>query len=136
MIQESLQEFMGKVRIANKYIAYYEDKEKGLCYPLKLEHLLCRIDYLELTKEELAKAQFEQKVDMGEYKMYDCTRVAPKYEITKIEADKYKLTNKKVKATHLWNLSNQIGVHTTYESFTEAYKAFEEINNKVSAYYD
>ena len=105
MIQESLQEFMGKVRIANKYIAYYEDKEKGLCYPLKLEHLLCRIDYLELTKEELAKAQFEQKVDMGEYKMYDCTRVAPKYEITKIEADKYKLTNKKVKATHLWNLS-------------------------------
>ena len=135
MIEESLKEFMGKVRIANKYIAYYEDKEKGLCYPLKLEHLLCRIDYLELTKEELARAQFEQKVDKGEYKMYDCERLVPKYEITKIEADKYTITSKKVKATHIWNVSNQIGVHTTFDSFTEAYKLFEEINNKVSEYY-
>ena len=73
---------------------------------------------------------------MGDYKMYDCQRPVPKYEITKIEADKYTLTNKKIKATHLWNVSNQIGVHTTFESFTEAYKLFDEINNKVSAYYE
>lgn len=136
MIEESVKEFTDKVKIANKYLAFYEDKEKGLCYPLKLEHLLCRIDYLELTKEELTKAQFEQKVDKGKYEMFDCERIVPKYEITKIEADKYVLTTKKVKGTHLWNVSNQVGVHTTFTSFEEAYKVYEEINNKVSAYYE
>lgn len=136
MIEESLQEFIDKVRIENKYLAFYEDKEKGLCYPLKVEHLLCRIDYLELTKEELARAQFEQKVDKGEYKMYECKRLAPKYEATKIEADKYVLTDKKVMATHLWNVSNQVGIHTTFESFDEAYKLYEEINSKITPYYN
>lgn len=63
--------------------------------------------------------------------MYDCTKIVPKYSITKIEADKFTLTDKKVKATHIWNVSNQAGIHTTFENKEEAFKLCEEINNKV-----
>lgn len=131
MIEQSLEEFMNDVDITCKEVAIYKNKEKGLIYPLSVAHLLCRVDYLELTKEELEKAQFEQKVDKGKYKMYDCTKIVPKYSITKIEADKFTLTDKKVKATHIWNVSNQAGIHTTFEDEEEAFKLCEEINNKV-----
>ena len=131
MIEENLQEFMNNVEIKCKEVAIYKNQEKGLSYPLSLAHLLCRVDYLELTKEELQKAQFEQKVDKGEYEMFDCNRVVPKYEITKNDADKFTLTNKKVKATHLWNVSNQTGIHTTFTNKEEAFKLCEEINNKI-----
>lgn len=131
MIEEKLEEFMQKVEIKGKEVAIYKNEEKGLCYPLGLAHLLCRVDYLELTKEELQKAQFEQKVDNGEYEMFDCDRKCSKYEITKIEADKFTITTKKVKATHLWNVSNQAGIHTTFTNKEEAFKLCNEINGKV-----
>ena len=131
MIEESLKEFMENVDIKNKHVAIYSNKEKGLSYPLTLSHLLCRVDYLELTKEELAKAKFEQKVDNKDYEMFKCQKVVPKYEITKIEADKNKLTNKEVQATHIWNVSNQVGIHTTFEDKEEAFKLCEEINNSI-----
>lgn len=131
MIEESLEEFMKKVIIKNKSVAIYTNREKGLSYPMGLNHLLCRVDYLELTKDELKKAQFEQKVDNGEYEMFDCEKIVPKYEITKIEADKFTLTTKKIKATHLWNVSNQLGIHKTFTNKAEAFKLCEEINNKV-----
>lgn len=131
MINENLNEFMNKVDIKNKSVAIYTNKEKGLIYPLSNATLLTRVDYLELTKEELEKAKFENKVDKNDYKMYDCEKLVPKYEITKIEADKYTITTKKVKATHIWNVSNQMGIHTTFENQDEAFKLCEEINNKV-----
>lgn len=131
MIEENLEEFMKNVDIKNKNVAIYSNKEKGIMYPLGLTHLLCRVDYLELTKDEVKKAQFEQKIDSKDYKMYDCEKLVPKYEITKIEADKYTITTKKVKATHIWNVTNQAGIHTTFESQEEAFKLCEEINKKV-----
>ena len=131
MIDESLKEFMNKVDIKNKTIAIYTNKEKGLVYPLSVATLLTRVDYLELTKEELEKAKFERKVDKKDYKMYDCEKLVPKYEITKIEADKFVITSKKVKATHIWNVSNQAGIHQTFENQEDAFKLCEEINNKV-----
>lgn len=134
MKDESLQEFMKHVSIKNKNVAIYENKEKGLCYPLSLTHLLCRVDYLELTKEELTKAKFEQKVDDKDYQMYDCERIVPKYEITKIEADKYTLTTKKVKATHIWNVTNQVGIHTTFDNVDEAFEYCESVNNETINY--
>ena len=63
--------------------------------------------------------------------MYDCTRVVPKYEITKLEADKFTLTDKKIKATHIYNVSNQLGIHTTLEDKDEAFSLCEEINELV-----
>ena len=131
MIEQSLEEFMKDVTIHCKEVALYKNEEKGLIYPLSVAHLLTRVDYLELTKEEVEKAKFEQKIDKKDYKMYDCTKIVPKYSITKIEADKFTLTDKKVKATHIWNVSNQAGIHTTFENKEEAFKLCEEINNKV-----
>lgn len=131
MIDENLKEFMNKVDIKNKTIAIYTNKDKGLVYPLSVATLLTRVDYLELTKEELEKAKFERKIDKNDYKMYDCEKLVPKYEITKIEADKFVITSKKVKATHIWNVSNQAGIHQTFENQEDAFKLCEEINNKV-----
>lgn len=131
MIDENLEEFMKNVDIKNKNVAIYSNKEKGIMYPLGLTHLLCRVDYLELGKEELKKAKFEQKIEDKEYKMYDCEKLVSKYEITKVEADKYTITTKKVKATHIWNVTNQAGIHTTFENQEDAFKLCEEINKKV-----
>jgi hypothetical protein len=134
MIDENIKEFMNNIEIKTKQIAIYSNKEKGLVYPLSLATLLTRVDYLELTKQELDKALFENKVDKGDYKMYDCERLVPKYEITKIEADKYVITSKKIKATHIWNVSNQAGIHQSFESQDEAFTLCEEINNKILEY--
>lgn len=135
MKDENLQEFMSKVKIHNKEIAIYTNEEKGVQYPLGLASLLTRVDYLELTKGEIEKAKFEQQIDKKEYKMYDCTKIVSKYEITKIEADRFVLTDKKVKATHIWNVSNQLGIHTTLEDKEEAFKLCNEINKKVLEVY-
>lgn len=135
MKDENLQEFMSKIKIHNKEIAVYTNEEKGIQYPLGVASLLARVDYLELTKGEIEKAKFEQQIDKKEYKMYDCTRVVSKYEITKVEADRFVLTDKKVKATHIWNVSNQLGIHTTLENKEEAFKLCNEINKKVLEVY-
>lgn len=135
MIEESLKDYMEKVEIVNKDISIYKNEEKGLMYPLGTASLLARVDYLELTKEELEKAKFEQQIDKKDYAMYDCEKVVPKYEITKIEADKFTLTTKKVKATHIYNVKNQLGIHTTLEDKEEAFKLCEEINSKVVGVY-
>ena len=135
MKDENLQEFMSKIKIHNKEIAVYTNEEKGIQYPLGVASLLARVDYLELTKGEIEKAKFEQQIDKKEYKMYDCTRVVSKYEITKVEADRFVLTDKKVKATHIWNVSNQLGIHTTLEDKEEAFKLCDEINKKVLEVY-
>ena len=87
MKDERLKEFMENVDIKCKEVAIYTNKEKGLCYPLTLGHLLCRIDYLELGKEELIKAKFEQKIEDKDYKMYDCEKLVPKSDITKRKED-------------------------------------------------
>ena len=135
MKDENLQEFMSKVKIHNKDIAVYTNEEKGVQYPLGVASLLARVDYLELTKGEIEKAKFEQQIDKKEYKLYDCTRVESKYEITKVEADRFVLTDKKVKATHIWNESNQLGIHTTLEDKEEAFKLCNEINEKVIKFF-
>ena len=131
MKKESLQEFMEKITIVCKELSEYKNEETGLLYPLSTATLLTRVDYLELTKEELDKAKFEEKVQKKEYKMYDCERIVPKYEITKIDADKYTLTTKKVKATHIYNVSNQVGIISSFEDKDEAFKLCNEINEKV-----
>ena len=131
MIEQNLNEFMECIDIKSKEVSIYKNEEKGLMYPVGTTSLLCRVDYLELADKELEKYKFEQKIDNKEYKMYDCERIVPKYEITKIEADKYTLTTKKIKATHIYNVSNNLGIHTTLEDKDEAFKLCEEINNKI-----
>ena len=131
MIEENLNEYMSKVIIVSKDISEYSDKEKGLVYPLGTASLLARVDYLELTKEELNKAIFEQKIEKKDYKMYDCVRVVPKNTVTKKDSDKFILVDKHIRATHIWNVSNQLGIHSTFENKEEAIKLCNEINNKI-----
>lgn len=131
MIDESLKDFMDKVEIKNKNIAIYKNEEKGLIYPLSVATLLTRVDYLELTKQELEKALFEGKIDKKEYKMYDCERLVPKNTVTRDKKDQYTITTSQVKATHIYNVSNQAGIHTTFENKEEAFKLCEEINNQI-----
>ena len=135
MKNENLLEFMNKVDIKCKEIAIYINTKKGLSYPLSLAHLLCRVDYLELGKEELAKAKFEEKIENRDYQMYDCEKLVPKSDITKNKEDAFTWTKKTYKGTHIWNVSNQVGIHTTFENQEEAFKLCEEINNKIIEYF-
>ena len=133
MIEENLQEFMDKVRIVNKDIVVYENQDKGLLYNMNLTHLLCRVDYLELEKDKLKEEIFKQKIDNKEYKMYDIEKKVPKSEVTKDKEDLFTITTKKVKATKIYNVSNAIGIHTTFEDVEEAFKLAISINEKVYA---
>lgn len=133
MIEENLQEFMDKVRIVNKDIVVYENQDKGLLYNMNLTHLLCRVDYLELEKDKLKEEIFKQKIDNKEYKMYDIEKKVPKSEVTKDKEDLFTITTKKVKATKIYNVSNAIGIHTTFENAEEAFKLAISINEKVYA---
>lgn len=130
MINEKLTDYMKKI-ILYKDICMYKDEEKGIIYPLTPQHLLCRIDYLELDKGELQKYKFEQKIDNKEYKMYDCIKPVPKYQLTKVEADKFVITDMKYKGTHIWNVSNQAGIHETFENKEDAIKLCDEINSRL-----
>ena len=133
MIEENLQEFMDKVRIVNKDIVVYENQDRGLLYNMNLTHLLCRVDYLELEKDKLKEEIFKQKIDNKEYKMYDIEKKVPKSEVTKDKEDLFTITTKKVKATKIYNVSNAIGIHTTFENAEEAFKLAISINEKVYA---
>lgn len=131
MIEERLDKYMEKVSIKNKDISEYRDEEKGLIYPLSTATLLVRVDYLELTKEELEKAKFEQKIEKKDYKMYDCERLVPKSVVTKRKEDQYTITTSKIKATHIYNVKNQAGIHSTFEDKEEAIKLCDSINKKI-----
>lgn len=137
MITENIKEFMEHIKFDTKEVAYYTNEEKGLIYPLSIASLLPRVDYLELEKGNpnmagaLEKAIFEKKIDNKDYKIVDIDKTVSKYEITKREADKVVLTTKKVKGACIYNVSNQLGIHTTLEDKEEAFKLCEDIRKVV-----
>lgn len=129
MITETLTEYMKKIELGK--VCFYKDEEKGIIYPLTPQHLLPRVEYMELDKNEVAKAIFEQKIDKKDYKMYDCTKPTSKYNLTKNKEDMYTITEMKYKGTHIWNVSNQAGIHETFENKEDAIKLCNEINSKI-----
>lgn len=131
MIDEDLRDFMDKVEIIKDNIGLYTNKERGLIYPLSVASLLCRVDYLELSKEELNSAKFKKEIDDKDYTMYDLEKMVSKSEITKKQEDFYTLTKKTFKGCKIWNVSNQLKIHNTFEDKEEAIKLCEEINKKV-----
>jgi hypothetical protein len=130
MINETLTEYMKKIELG-KDMCFYKDEDKGIIYPLTPQHLLTRIDYLELDKGELEKYKFDQKIDKKEYKMYDCTKPVSKYNLTKRKEDMYVITDMKFKGTHIWNVSNQAGIHETFENKEDAIKLCNKINSQI-----
>lgn len=133
MKDETLQDFMNKLEI-NEKVAIYKNEKSGLMYPITLAHLLTRVDYLELDEKEIKVSKFKNIIEDKEYKMYDCEKLVPKSEITKKEEDYYTMTKKTYKGAKVWNVSNQLGIHTTYENQEDAFKLCEEINKKVLGY--
>ena len=133
MKDEQLQDFMNKLEV-NEKVAIYKNEQEGLMYPITLAHLLCRVDYLELDEKELKVSKFKNIIEDKDYKMQDCEKLIPKSEITKKEEDTFTLTKKSYKGAKVWNVSNQLGIHTTYENQEDAFKLCEEINKKVLDY--
>ena len=121
MINETLTEFMKKIEFNNE-ICFYKNKEKGIIYPLTPQHLLVRVEYLELDKNEVAKMIYEQKIDKKEYEMYTCVKPVPKIKISGNKNDINKLTDMEYKGTHIWNVVNQAGIHETFEDKDSAIK--------------
>ena len=130
MITETLTEYMKKIELG-KNICFYKDKEKGIQYPLTPQHLLARVDYLELDKGELEKYKFDQKIDKKDYTMHDCVKQVPKYNLTKNKEDMYVITDMKFKGTHIWNVSNQVSIHETFENKEDANKLCNSINEQI-----
>lgn len=130
----NLEEFMEKVKILGKEFTMYEDKKKGLIFPLNTVHLLTRVDYLELTKEEYQTAKFQKKIDDLDYTIETVKRVAPKSEVTKKDDDKFTLVDKEVAVRKIWNVSNTAGAFKSFTNKEEAIEMSEEINNKILSY--
>lgn len=132
MKQESLSEFTKRVNIINKEIAEYYNEETGSKFMIPSSYLWTRVDYLELTNEELKKAIFNQEVDkIDGLKYIETTRPAPKYESTKREEDKYTIIDAKVKANQLWLVSNGLKYKETFNNKEDAIKLADEINNSL-----
>lgn len=131
MIEERLEDFNKNVFIKNDKISEYVNRNKGLRYCLNTAQLLCRVDKLELDTKELEVAKFKQQIENKDYKVVDIIKLVPKNEITKIDADKFTITEKKTKGSIIYNVSNQLGIHNSYESLDEAFEACEEFNEEL-----
>jgi len=132
MTNENIIEFMDKVFIASKEISEYYNEEAGVKKIIPTSYLLCNVDYMELTEEELEKAKFNMVIDKDvEYETKIITRPRPKYEITKNEADKNKLVDSKVKVYCIWNVSNSLKLKKSFNNKAEALMLYDKINKPI-----
>lgn len=136
MIEERLEDFCKHVTMINDKISEYVNEEKGLRYCLNTSQLLCRVDRLELTSGknpigELEIAKFKQQIENKDYTITDIIKHVPKSDVTKDDKDKFTIIEKKTKGVILYNVSNQLGIHNTYENQEEAFEKCEEFNKDV-----
>jgi hypothetical protein len=132
MNNESIIEYMARVKILNKDLSEYFNEEAGVRKVIPTPYLLCSVDYMELTDTELEKAKFNMLIDKDvEYKSKIATRPQVKYEITKNEADKNKLVDTKVKVYQVWNVSNSLKLKKSFSNKEEALKLYDEINTPI-----
>lgn len=126
---ENLEQFMDKITILNKDLSEYYDKEKGVKYLVPNSYIWTRVDYYELTNDELKKAIFEETVDKIDGLNYiNSTRRQSKYEITKREEDRWTIVNSKVKVNQLWVVSDGMKYKKTFNNKEEALKLLDKIN--------
>jgi hypothetical protein len=132
MNNESIIEYMARVKILNKDLSEYFNEKAGVRKVIPTPYLLCSVDYMELTDTELEKAKFNMLIDKDvEYKSKIATRPQVKYEITKNEADKNKLVDTKVKVYQVWNVSNSLKLKKSFSNKEEALKLYDEINTPI-----
>ena len=133
-MEKDLCKFMENVEIYGKEFSVYEDLEKGISFPLNTVHLLTRVDYLELTKEEYQVAKFQQKIDDLEYEIANVKKAVPKNEITGKDEDKYTITEKEVAVRNIYNVSNAFGIVKSFTNKEDAIKYAEEQNKEILKY--
>lgn len=130
-METNLINFMNNTEILGKDFSMYKDEEKGIIFPLNTVHLLARVDYLELDKNEYTIAVFQKKIEDLEYNETTIKRPVPKNEITKDDKDKYTIVEKELKAKQVWNVSNSAGAYKSFSSKKEATSLANDINAKV-----
>ena len=136
---DNIIEFNKKVRIINKDVAEYKDKEKGVVIPLNTVHLLARLDYLELGIEkdnktktsEYEVAKFKKQVEDLEYKEVMKTNTRVKGDITGKKEDMTTIIEEPMKAYAIWNVANSVGAKKSFTNKEEALKFVEENNEKI-----
>ncbi len=135
MKQESITEFNEKVKILNKDLGEYYNEETGVKFLVPTSYLWARVDYLELTNDELKKERFNQNIDNKDIKFnyIESTRPAPKYEITKRKEDENIIIDAKVKVNQVWLVTNGLKYKETFNSKEEALKLVDSINEPLKA---
>lgn len=133
-METNLVNFMDNIIFKNKDISMYNDMEKGIIFPLNTVHLLARVDYLELDKNEYNIAKFQKKIEDLEYNETTIKRPIPKNEITKKDSDKFIIVEKEMNVKQVWNVSNSLGSYKSFTNKDEAIKLVKEINEKVLEY--
>ena len=129
MNNESIIEYMDKIEVLSKEISEYYNEETGVRKIVPTSYLLCGVDYMELTEEELEKARFEMLIDKNiEFETKMAIRPKIKYEITKNEADKNKLVDSKVKVYCVWNVINSLKLKKSFNNKEEALELYNRIN--------
>ena len=132
MANENIEEYMEHINIMNKEIAEYANEYTGVRYIIPTAHLLVRIEYMELTKEELAQKEFQQEVDKNvEYKTKMVKRPKSKYEITKNKKDMYTLVDSEVMVHQAWNVINGLKVKKSFNNKEEAIELYMKINKPI-----
>ena len=133
MKREKLSEFMNRVKVLNKDIGEYFNEETGVKYLVPTSYLWSRVEYLELTNDELKKAIFNQEVDKTDLKFnyIESLRPQSKYEVTKKEEDRYTIVEGKVKVNQIWVVSNGLKFKETFNNKEEALKLVDSINEEL-----
>lgn len=126
-----IKEFMEKIIIKGKEFSIYNDEEKGVIFPFNTIHLLARLDYMELDKEQYISAKFQKKIEDLEYNIINVKKPVPKNEITGKDEDKTTIVEKEVAVRQVWNVSNSLGAFKSFTDKDEAIKLVNEINNMI-----
>lgn len=130
-MEKELEKFMEHITVIDRDYSLYEDKEKGVIFPCNTVALLVKSDYMELTDKEYEGAKFQLKVDDLDYNKITVKRAVPKSEITGNEEDKNVITEQDTEVRQIWNVSNAIGIHKSFNDKDEAIKVAENINSEI-----
>ena len=129
MNNENIVEYMEKVNVLSKEISEYFNEKTGVRKIIPTSYLLCGIDYMELTTDELEKAKFNMMIDKDvKFETKITKRPVPKYEITKKEEDKTKIIDKDTKVYCVWNVSNSLKLKKSFNNKEEALELYDKIN--------
>ena len=132
-MKKDFEEFNKHTKIINedaKLVEFKDDEGNYTIYPLA--SLLCKCEYVELDKQQLIVARFNQIIpnDMILPRKTIETQVS-KSEITHKDADKFTIVNSTKEVSYCWMVSDSLGNSSVYLTKDEAIKVAEEHNKEI-----